>query len=84
MPVEFMNFAQSAERLDLKPWWLMCDFPSFADFWIGQLKKQYPDRVLVPFAKLEDTDDLACFDGADLSTDPRVVYIHAFASLDGR
>jgi hypothetical protein len=80
LPEEFVNFAQLDNRPELKPWWFMCDFPEFANFWIDQLRKQYPDRVLVPFAKLEDADDLACFDGADLSSSPKVIYIHAFAS----
>ena len=34
----------------------------------------------MPFAKLEDSDDLACFDGRDGSGNPVVKYVHAFAS----
>lgn len=55
--------------------------PSVAAFWLDDLKRQYPSKSLVPFAKLEDTDDLACFDGFDGSGEPKVLYIHAFASV---
>lgn len=80
VPLEFMSFARAENRPDLSPWWFLCDFPSFADFWIDQLREQYPESALVPFAKFGDTDDLACFDGKDLSPSPKVLYIHAFAS----
>jgi len=39
------------------------------------LKARYPKRKLVPFAKREDNDDLACFESAR-----GVVVIHDFAS----
>jgi hypothetical protein len=40
------------------------------------LRLRYPDRTLVPFARREDNDDVACFD----ATRPgRVVVIHDFA-----
>mgnify|MGYP005776609777 CR=1 FL=1 len=40
------------------------------------LRKRYPDRVLVPFARRSDNDDIAC-----LSTNSKKVFIiHDFAS----
>lgn len=45
---------------------------------IDGLKKRYPDRELVPFAKRDDNDDLACWDskfGCD-----KIAVIHDFAS----
>lgn len=80
MPAAFVDFVESGTRIDLEPWWFLCDHPASADFWLDQLRKQYPERALVPFAKLQDTDDVACFDGADFSSCPGVLYIHAFAS----
>ncbi|MEM9337246.1 MAG: hypothetical protein AAGA66_00840 [Bacteroidota bacterium] len=39
------------------------------------LKERYPNRELIPFAKREDNDDLACFEEGK-----EVVIIHDFAS----
>ncbi len=39
------------------------------------IKERYPNRNLIPFARREDNDDLACFE-----KDNRVVIIHDFAS----
>lgn len=80
MPLDFVDFAWAQDRPDLSPWWFLCDFQSSADFRFDQLREQYPESALVPFAKFGDTDDLACFDGKDLSPSPKVLYIHAFAS----
>jgi hypothetical protein len=35
---------------------------------------------LFPFAKVNCPDNIVCFDGEDTSGDPKVYYIHAFAS----
>ena len=34
----------------------------------------------VPFAHWYCSDDIACFDGADTSGNPKVYFVHAFAS----
>lgn len=65
---------------DLEPWSFICEFKGSASFWMSEMKKQYPTRKLVPFAKLNYSDDIACFDGEDISGDPKVYYVHAFAS----
>lgn len=65
---------------DLEPWSFICEFKESASFWMSEMKKQYPTRKLVPFAKLNYSDDIACFDGEDISGDPKVYYVHAFAS----
>lgn len=49
-------------------------------FHYNGLKERYPDRTLVPFARRGDNDDVACFDGTDISGDPRVIIIHDWAS----
>ncbi len=44
------------------------------------LIKRYPYRKLIPFARRVDSDDMACFDVAEPSDDPKVIIIHDFAS----
>lgn len=41
------------------------------------LRQRYPKRYLVPFAKRDDNDDIACF---DLNQPNKVQIIHDFAS----
>ena len=65
---------------DLDPWWFLCIDQESSLFWLETLKEQFPERSLVPFAKLSDSDDLACFDGSDTSGNPKVLYIHAYTS----
>ncbi len=42
------------------------------------LAERFPDRMLVPFAVRQDSDDVACWDGARSASE--VVVIHDFAS----
>ncbi|MBS6005908.1 MAG: hypothetical protein KIB43_03025 [Clostridium baratii] len=42
------------------------------------LKERYPDRKLVPFARRDDNDDIACF---ELDKGESVQIIHDFASI---
>jgi hypothetical protein len=56
----------------LEPWWVFD--VSLARGLIRSLEQRYPGRQLVPFAKREDNDDVACFDGG------RVVVLHDYAS----
>ena len=44
---------------------------------IKGLKERYPDRELVPFARRDDSDDIACF---DIKKNSKVQIIHDFAS----
>jgi hypothetical protein len=41
------------------------------------LKTRYPNRCLIPFAKRDDNDDIACF---ELGKGESVIIIHDFAS----
>lgn len=41
------------------------------------LKERYPNRRLIPFAKRDDCDDIACF---DMDNSNKVCIIHDFAS----
>ena len=65
---------------DLEPWSFICEFREPSSFWMAEVKKQYPTRKLVPFAKVNYSDDIACFDGEDSSGDPKVYYVHAFST----
>ncbi|WGL28422.1 SMI1/KNR4 family protein [Pectobacterium brasiliense] len=65
---------------DIEPWSFICEFKESSDFWMREVKGKYPTRRLVPFAKVNYSDDIACFDGADTSGEPKVYYVHAFAS----
>ena len=40
------------------------------------LKQRYPDRKLIPFARRDDCDDIACF---DVDIPDKVLIIHDFA-----
>ncbi len=72
-PHEFLRVVDLG-LVNLEPWWIFDGAP-LRDRVVG-LRKRFPDRVLVPFARREDNDDVACWEGAP----PRVVVIHDFAS----
>lgn len=65
---------------DIEPWSFICEFKESSSFWLQEVKGRYPARKLVPFAKVNYSDDIVCFDGADLSGNPKVYYVHAFAT----
>ena len=48
--------------------------------WLEEISNQYPSRKLVPFAKINYSDDIACFDASVNSNDPIVHYVHSYAS----
>ena len=58
----------------------MCHYPGTSDAWLKLLRRSYPARQLIPFAKYDYTDDIACFDASLLSENPSVYYIHMFAT----
>ncbi|HEV2614881.1 MAG TPA: SMI1/KNR4 family protein [Gammaproteobacteria bacterium] len=63
--------------MDVEPWHFFC---SHLDYRFEGLKKRYPDKILIPFARRGDNDDVACFDGSQKSDDPKVLIIHDFAT----
>ncbi|WP_343714741.1 SMI1/KNR4 family protein [Inquilinus sp.] len=65
---------------EIDPWWWLAPYKDRANYWAATLRQQFPSRSLVPFAKHGGSDDVACFDGSDMSGDPKVLYIHAFCS----
>lgn len=60
---------------NLHPWLIMSRDQVLAR--LEGLRKRYPGRELVPFARRLDCDDLACFERSSPGT---VVVIHDFAS----
>lgn len=79
-PQSYIEFISQEEVPYLEPWWFLFEYREDADFWIDEIAKQYPSRSLIPFAKAGSTDDVACFDGSDTSGNPKVFYVHTFAS----
>lgn len=79
-PVAYTEIMDMDIIPDLEPWSFICEFQESSSFWMREMKGKYPDRKLVPLAKVNYSDDIACFDGEDTSGDPKIYYIHAFAS----
>lgn len=79
-PQSFLELVSQEEIPYFEPWYLLCKFEKNASFWIDEIVKQYPSRSLIPFAKDESSDDVVCFDGSDTSGNPKVFYVHTFAS----
>jgi hypothetical protein len=79
-PKSYLDFLRQEALPDLDPWWFLCESQEDADDWLEIVKEQYPERKLVPFAKFGALDDIACFDGADTTGNPKVYYVHTFTS----
>lgn len=77
---EFLEIITQDKLPDIDLWWFFCSSDNYIDYWCEEIKKLYPDRLLIPFANWRYSDDIVCFDGSDISGDPKVYYIHAFAS----
>jgi hypothetical protein len=60
------------------PWRIITDANEFRVLVKGLLKR-YPGCLYIPFARRDDSDDIAAFSGADLKDD-RVIIVHDFAS----
>ena len=70
-PPEFLRIVASLAFDTLYPWWFI-DAPSEP----GRLMLSFvAERGLVPFAKTDLYDDIACFDGSDGSGDPKIEII---------
>jgi hypothetical protein len=80
LPVGFnypRQFEHIVERglLDLEPWYVL-QGKALRDTKAG-LEQRYPDRRLVPFARRQDNDDVACWQAGESEG---VFVIHDFAS----
>lgn len=65
---------------DIEPWWWLAPHRDSSIYWMEKLREQFPQRLLVPFAKDGGSDDVACFDGADSPGSPKILLIHAFCA----
>lgn len=80
-PSSFIDFIKNNQSVDLTPWWFFHTREGAFDIWLEDIRNQYPKRQLVPFAMVNYSDDIACFDASIESTDdPIVFYVHVFAS----
>jgi hypothetical protein len=81
-PQALSDYCETADEHDLHPWYVMTD-PEEASDWLEIVREQYPNRNLIPFARNEDTgDDIACFDGADTTGEPKIHFVHTFSDPD--
>lgn len=79
-PDDFIETINLNPAIDIEPWWFIVLEDGNVNYWYHTLKKLYPQRELIPFAKFNANDDIACFDGRDESGNPGVLIIHAYAS----
>lgn len=73
-PASFVK-AVELNLLDFEFWYFMTNEQVATR--INGLMKRYPNRKLVPFARRDDSDDIACF---EIGKEPKVEIIHDFAS----
>lgn len=79
-PKEFRSYVSEGRLENIEPWWLFCSAQNYVDYWCKKVRELYPNRKLIPFANWRYTDDIVCFDGECTSGEPKIYYIHAFAS----
>ncbi|NLK77037.1 MAG: hypothetical protein GX284_04850 [Clostridiales bacterium] len=73
-PESFLKILE-LNLLDYDVWYIMPK--EQVETRIKGLKQRYPNRRLVPFARRDDSDDIACFEVGQAG---RVFVIHDFAS----
>lgn len=73
-PEEFTRIV-NLNLTNIEPWYIL-ESNQLEDKMDG-LKKRYPARALIPFARRTDNDDVACFEVGKL---PQILVIHDFAS----
>lgn len=78
-PKAYLDIVDNQNSHYITPWRFIGDTPTEIPFFISLLHDKYNGKTLIPFARCEDSanGDLACFDGDDLSGDPRV-FFHVF------
>ena len=74
-PREFHHIVQLG-LVDLEPWYMLEGKP-LRETRAG-LVERYPTRNLIPFARRQDNDDIACW---EVGSGDQVFLIHDFASL---
>lgn len=74
-PESFLKVTE-LNLLDFDVWYIMTK--EQVESRINGLKKSYPSRKLIPFARRDDCDDIACFEEGQ---GKKVFIIHDFASV---
>lgn len=80
-PETYLRMAREDQLPDLLPWTFLGKKPDSVEFYIKAMRHMHSQHALVPFARFEDSanGDLACFDGADQSGDPKI-YFYVYES----
>lgn len=73
-PNQFLKIVEQ-NLIDLNPWYVLSGEQLNLKF--QGLKERYPKRSLIPFARRNDNDDVACWEKSDPN---KVIIIHDFAS----
>ena len=73
-PQRLIEIAQNNEQLGSGTWWLIHETPGYALLCLEHTQRTFPDKPLIPFAKSDDENILACFDGEDTSDNPRIYF----------
>jgi hypothetical protein len=74
-PKEFLKIIDRG-LVDFEPWVIIEG--AYLDNRLRIIRKNYPDRKLIPFARRLDNDDLACW---EINEKDKVYIIHDFASI---
>jgi hypothetical protein len=81
LPIEGLEYPQSFMKaielnlVDFDLWYMMDEGQVLRR--IEGLKQRYPNRKLIPFARRDDNDDIACF---EIGKGEKVQIVHDFAS----
>lgn len=86
-PDEYISMAHMRCLEDIEPWSLLFNDMATSLSYYGAMLNKYKDNPLIPFAIASDQSGLfndgyvilACFDGSDVSGNPRV-YFHDYGS----
>jgi len=73
-PDDFLR-AVGLNLVDFDLWYIMNEDQALQR--LKGLQKRYPDRLLIPFARRDDNDDIACF---EIGKSEEVQIVHDFAS----
>lgn len=75
-----------AENLEISPWWYVVKNKAYADLSFRVINKKLPEGYcLVPFAKCDDGDYVACFDGRliEQGATPRIFIYRGERNFEG-
>ena len=77
-PEPYLDFINQDTMPNLNPWFFMCFYEEDIEDGLEILNEQYPERCLVPFAKCNYNDDVACFEPEEGQDLPAIFIIHSF------